>query len=136
MISEHGQTGSALAVHVKGVDGHDDRVWPGIVRHQDTDPAAAEADRVVRHPKEKNTFSNLCCEVRGQGSGALVSPGASVLIQVDPARRTDGLRLDSNRHRVKGHFSLILLHPGAEGRGQSEGRVSVDLSEVGVHTGT
>lgn len=136
MIYEHGQTGSALAVHVEGVDHHDDVVWPSIVRHQDTDPAAAEADRVIRHPKEKNTFSNLCCEVRVQGSGVLVSPGASVFVQVDLARRTDGLWPDSNRHRVKGHFSLILLHPGAEGRGQSEGRVNVDLSEVGVHTGT
>lgn len=52
MISEHGQTGPALAVHVDGVDRHDDRLRITVICHQDADPAVAEADRVVRHPKE------------------------------------------------------------------------------------
>lgn len=75
-------------------------------------------------------------KVRSQRSGLPVSPGALVLVQVDPAGRADGLRPDSNHHRVKGHLGAILLHPGAEGRSQGEGGVSIDLSQVGVQTGT
>lgn len=52
MFPEHGQTGPALAVHVDGVDRHDDGLLLSIVRHQDADPAVAEADGVVRHPEE------------------------------------------------------------------------------------
>lgn len=59
MIPEHGQTGSALAVHVDSVDRHDDGLRLRIVRHQDADPAVAEADRVVRHPEAKNPLQ-LC----------------------------------------------------------------------------
>lgn len=68
MIPEHGQTGSALAVHVDGVDRHDDGLWLCVVRHQDADPAVAEANRVVCHPEEKKPFNNLGCGVKGQES--------------------------------------------------------------------
>lgn len=138
MIPEHGQTGSALAVHVDGVDRHDDGLRLSGVRHQDADPAIAEADRIVRHPegKKPSIIWTVGSGVGGQGSGVPVSPGASVLVQVDPAGQAGGLRPDSNRHCVKGHLGVILLHPGAEGGGQSEGGVGVDLSEVGVLTGT
>lgn len=55
---------------------------------------------------------------------------------MDPTVRSDGLGPDTNRHHVKGDLGVVLLHPGAEGRGQSEGGVGVDLSEVRVQTHT
>ena len=69
-------------------------------------------------------------------SGVPVSPGALVFVQVDPTGQTDGHRPNSNHHGVKGHFSVIFLHPGAEGWGQNEGWVGVDLSQAGLYTGT
>lgn len=50
MISEHGQTGSALAVHVDSVDCHDNGLSLAVIRHQDIDPAVAKANWVVCHP--------------------------------------------------------------------------------------
>lgn len=65
-----------------------------------------------------------------------VSPGSSVLIQMDTASRTDGLWLDPNHHGVKCNLGVVILHPGTKGGSQGERGVGVDLSEVGVHTGT
>lgn len=136
VVSKHGQTGSTVPVDVEGVDRHDDRLRPSVIRHQDTDPAVAEAEWIVHHPVGWHSVA----EVRGQdhcqgsGSGVLGSPGPLLLVQVNLTLETDGFWSDTDHHCVKGHFSVILFNPGAEGRDQSEGRVSVDLSEVGVHT--
>lgn len=59
-----------------------------------------------------------------------------MLVQVDLACWADGFWPDPNRHRVESHFSTILLYPGVEGWGQGEGRVRVDLPEVGVRGAT
>lgn len=59
MIPKHGQTGTALPEHVEGVDRHDDGLLPTVICDQDTDPAAAEAHRVVRHPEEKKHLQSL-----------------------------------------------------------------------------
>lgn len=138
MVSEHGQTGPALTVYVHGVDRHDDSLWTAVVRHQDADPAVAEADGVVCHPGGKETLMTWVGEGARQRSGirVQVSPGSSVLVQVDPASRTDRLWPDPNRHGVKCNLGAVLLHPRAEGGSQGEWGVGVDLSEVGVHTGT
>lgn len=80
MVSEHGQTGSALAEHVDSVDRHDDGLRPRIVCHQDTDPAVAEANRVVCHPEELKTPSIVCAirsEARGHRSWSYLRPCCS-----------------------------------------------------------
>ena len=56
MIPEHGQAGPALAVHVDRVDRHDNGLRLTAVRHQDADPAVAEADGDVRHPEDRKTL--------------------------------------------------------------------------------
>lgn len=86
MVPEHGQAGPALSEHVHGVDRHDDGLRRRVVRHQDADPAVAEAHRVVRHPEEEKTLKiSEWKGIKDQRSGVLDSPGPPVLVQVDPA---------------------------------------------------
>lgn len=49
MISEHGQTGSAVAVDVEGVGGHDGGPCPRPGQHQDADSSVAQAQGIVHH---------------------------------------------------------------------------------------
>lgn len=134
MISKHGQAGPAVPVDVEGVGRHNDGLRPSVVCHQDADPTVTQTQGIVHHPGSGDRGQGS--GVSGQGSSAefLDSPGPSLLIQVDLARRASGYRSDANRHCVKGHLGMIHLDLGAERRNQGQRRGGVDLPQVAVHT--
>lgn len=131
MISKHGQAGSAVPVDVEGVGRHDDRLRSRVVRHQDADPTVTQTQGIVHHPGGGDRGQGS--EVRSLPGGFLDSPGPSLLIQVDPARRADGFGSDANHHCVKGNLGVVHLDLGAEGRSQGHGWGGVDLPQVAVH---
>lgn len=132
VIPKRGQTGSALTVHVDSVGCHDDGLWSIIVCNQDPDGVVPKANGVGHHPKQD--ICNEHMEVKGQLSGFGVPPGALLIIHVDLTVGTHGFGSQSDGHSLEADVTVIHLHPGPEGRSQSEGRVKVDLSQVRVQT--
>lgn len=64
MISQHGENGPAFAEHMDGVDRHDNKVLLGSPRHEDADPAGAQAHGIVGQSRKNRP---KYCEDGAQG---------------------------------------------------------------------